>query len=274
MKTFAYKGLDGTGNLVNGTVSGSDESDITQVISELRESGIYPTQVTELAANEIGIPTSAQSFLSMKLSGTVSENEASIERGNAWYMLGLVLSSGVPRITAISTVTMALRHPKNIHIFECLKKGASEGSSIALSVNGLIPVTEVVILQLAEITGNVPHYLTLIRDVTENAITDDLAFEFSLLFPLFLETGFGVIKSLEEVRSSYPTDSEMYVVLGVMIEDFRSGSTFYEVIKKHPKHFSGIFVEMIHAGEIAGILDVTLREINREILKEYSRFTF
>jgi type IV pilus assembly protein PilC len=45
-------------------------------------------------------------------------------------------------------------------------------------------------------------------------------------------------------------------------EDVESGSTFTEALRKHPKIFDDLFVNMISAGEIGGILDTILQRLS------------
>jgi len=44
-------------------------------------------------------------------------------------------------------------------------------------------------------------------------------------------------------------------------EDVESGSTFTEALRKHPKQFDDLFVNMVAAGEVAGILDNVLHRL-------------
>jgi type IV pilus assembly protein PilC len=47
----------------------------------------------------------------------------------------------------------------------------------------------------------------------------------------------------------------------VVAEDVESGSTFSEALAKHPRIFDNLYVNMIKAGEIGGVLDVILRRL-------------
>ena len=46
-----------------------------------------------------------------------------------------------------------------------------------------------------------------------------------------------------------------------MLESVESGATLAEALKKFPKQFDDLFVNMIAAGEAGGILDAILRRL-------------
>ena len=46
--------------------------------------------------------------------------------------------------------------------------------------------------------------------------------------------------------------------LGEMAESIESGSTFAEALGQHPRIFNKLFVNMVKAGELGGVLDVVL----------------
>src|SRR5262249_43556612 len=52
--------------------------------------------------------------------------------------------------------------------------------------------------------------------------------------------------------------------LGISIE---SGCSFTEALRMHPKIFDHLFVSMVHAGEISGSLEVTLKRLTEFIEK-------
>ena len=50
-------------------------------------------------------------------------------------------------------------------------------------------------------------------------------------------------------------------MLGGVCEDVESGSTLSDAMAKHPKAFDRLYVKMVNAGEIGGVLDVILQRL-------------
>jgi type IV pilus assembly protein PilC len=50
-------------------------------------------------------------------------------------------------------------------------------------------------------------------------------------------------------------------ILGRLSEDIEGGSTLSEAMAKHPKCFSRLFVNMVAAGEVGGVLDIILSRL-------------
>ena len=75
-----------------------------------------------------------------------------------------------------------------------------------------------------------------------------------------IDAGLPLIKGLEILASQQenPTFKKMLTQIKSEVE---SGSTFADALKKHPKHFDRLYVNMVAAGEIGGILDEVLRRL-------------
>jgi len=50
-------------------------------------------------------------------------------------------------------------------------------------------------------------------------------------------------------------------ILGTVAEDVEAGSTLSDAMAKHPKAFDRLYVKMVNAGEIGGVLDVILQRL-------------
>ncbi len=85
-------------------------------------------------------------------------------------------------------------------------------------------------------------------------------------FATMIDAGLPLVQCLEILGSQQenPTFKE---VLKTIKEDVESGSTFADALKKHPKVFDPLFVNMIAAGEIGGILDTILNRLAEFIEK-------
>jgi type IV pilus assembly protein PilC len=44
--------------------------------------------------------------------------------------------------------------------------------------------------------------------------------------------------------------------------DVEAGVALHDALAKHPKHFSGLYVHMVQAGEAAGILDTMMERLS------------
>ncbi len=75
-----------------------------------------------------------------------------------------------------------------------------------------------------------------------------------------IDAGLPLIKGLEILASQQenPTFKKMLTQIKSEVE---SGSTFADALKKYPKHFDRLYVNMVAAGEIGGILDEVLRRL-------------
>ncbi len=72
-----------------------------------------------------------------------------------------------------------------------------------------------------------------------------------------ISSGIPLLESLEILKEQAENPGLVYV-LGMMVEDIRSGSDFSQALERHPKAFSNIFISMIRAGEASGQMDTIL----------------
>lgn len=89
---------------------------------------------------------------------------------------------------------------------------------------------------------------------------------FTRQFSVMLDAGLPLVQCLEILG-----DQEESKAFAAMIRqvrtDVESGSSLAEAMRKHPKAFDDLFVNMIAAGEAGGILDVILRRLASYIEK-------
>ncbi|MGV8075331.1 MAG: type II secretion system F family protein [Syntrophobacteraceae bacterium] len=85
-------------------------------------------------------------------------------------------------------------------------------------------------------------------------------------FSTMIDAGLPLVQSLEILheQQSNPT---FKVVLKQVKRDVEEGSTLSDAIKKHPKIFDSLFVNLVAAGEMGGILDVILSRLAAYIEK-------
>lgn len=83
---------------------------------------------------------------------------------------------------------------------------------------------------------------------------------FARQFSTMIDAGLPIIQCLDILYSQQENKTFKKVLKSVK-ESVESGSTLAESLKKYPKEFDDLFVNMIAAGEAGGILDVILRRL-------------
>ncbi len=80
-------------------------------------------------------------------------------------------------------------------------------------------------------------------------------------FSTMIDAGLPIIQCLDilQAQQENPTFKKM---LKDIKESVESGRTLAESLKKYPRHFDDLFVNMVAAGEAGGILDVILRRLS------------
>jgi type IV pilus assembly protein PilC len=75
-----------------------------------------------------------------------------------------------------------------------------------------------------------------------------------------IDAGLPIVQCLD-ILASQTENKKFRGVIRQLKEDVESGSTFTEALKKHNKIFDELFVNMISAGEVGGILDTILQRL-------------
>jgi type IV pilus assembly protein PilC len=81
-----------------------------------------------------------------------------------------------------------------------------------------------------------------------------------------IDAGVPLIQCLE-ILEEQQVDKLFKRIIGRIQRDVEEGSTFSEALRKHPKTFDPLFVSLIAAGEVGGILDVILNRLATYIEK-------
>lgn len=89
--------------------------------------------------------------------------------------------------------------------------------------------------------------------------TTDLV-TFTRLFATMIDAGLPIVQCLDILGGQ--TANKIFAnVLRDIKGAVEGGSTFSEALKRHPKVFDHLFVHLVHAGEIGGILDTILTRL-------------
>lgn len=83
---------------------------------------------------------------------------------------------------------------------------------------------------------------------------------FARQFSTMIDAGLPIIQCLD-ILYSQQNNSTFKKMLKQIKESVEGGATLAEALKKFPKHFDDLFVNMISAGEAGGILDAILRRL-------------
>ncbi|MFO0615535.1 MAG: type II secretion system F family protein [Polyangiaceae bacterium] len=89
--------------------------------------------------------------------------------------------------------------------------------------------------------------------------TQDIV-KFIRQFATMIDAGLPLVQCLEILASQEP-NKRFQNVLRDIKATVEQGSTFSDALKRHPKIFDDLFVNLVHAGEVGGILDTILNRL-------------
>jgi type IV pilus assembly protein PilC len=89
---------------------------------------------------------------------------------------------------------------------------------------------------------------------------------FTRQFATMINAGLPLVQCLEILSTQ--TENKIFAKAIAEIKfDVESGSTFADALKKHPKIFDELYVNLVHAGEVGGLLDTILGRLAKHIEK-------
>ncbi len=89
---------------------------------------------------------------------------------------------------------------------------------------------------------------------------------FTRQFATMIDAGLPLVQCLDILGKQQENKTFKKMLLKVK-EDVESGSTFADALKKHPKAFDELYVNLVAAGEVGGILDTILNRLAAYIEK-------
>lgn len=90
--------------------------------------------------------------------------------------------------------------------------------------------------------------------------TKDLV-TFTRLFATMIDAGLPLIQCLDILSNQQP-NKNFAAVLKDIKSHVEQGATFSEALKRHPKVFDELFTNLVHAGEVGGILDSIMARLS------------
>ena len=136
-----------------------------------------------------------------------------------------------------------------------LKKGEMEAGNEAavmaqLRAQSLLPMV------VKEKSKDISEYLTFLK---EKIKTKDMVI-FTRQFATMIDAGLPLVQCLDILGSQQENKTFKTIILQVK-NDVEQGSTFADALRKHPKPFDALYVNLVQAGEIGGILDTILNRL-------------
>ncbi len=89
---------------------------------------------------------------------------------------------------------------------------------------------------------------------------------FTRQFATMIDAGLPLVQCLEILGNQQENPTFKEVILKIK-EDVESGNTFADALSKHPKAFDRLYVNLVNAGEVGGILDTILNRLAAYIEK-------
>ena len=92
---------------------------------------------------------------------------------------------------------------------------------------------------------------------------------FSRQFATMVNSGLSMLRCLY-VLEEQTQNKKLAKVIGAVRADVEAGISLSDSLEKHPKVFSRLYVSMVRAGEVGGILDTVLNRLAAQLEKEDS----
>jgi type IV pilus assembly protein PilC len=92
---------------------------------------------------------------------------------------------------------------------------------------------------------------------------------FSRQFATMINSGLSMLRALS-VLEEQTENKKLAEVIGSVRADVEAGISLSDALEKHPKVFSRLYVSMVRAGEIGGILDEVLNRLAAQLEKDDS----
>ncbi len=97
-------------------------------------------------------------------------------------------------------------------------------------------------------------------------VTDKDIVVFTRQFATMINSGLPLIQCLD-ILATQSENKILGKAVGEIKITVEGGSTFADALKKHPKVFNDLYVNMVHAGETGGLLDTILQRLAKHIEK-------
>lgn len=142
-----------------------------------------------------------------------------------------------------------------------VKKGEMDAADEAV-VRGLLRRQGLKSINVKKKPKDVLEYLPFLKQkVKEKDIV-----VFARIFATMINAGLPLIQCLD-LLSQQEQNKTFAKIITTVKEDIEGGSTLHDALKKHPRVFDELFVNLVAAGESGGILDVILNRLSNYMEK-------
>ncbi len=121
----------------------------------------------------------------------------------------------------------------------------------------------VVVTSLAEKSGG---GFDLSKLSLGSGLTDKDLVVFTRQFGTMINAGLPLVQCLE-ILSTQSENKVLRESIGEVKTQVEAGSTFSDALRRHPKVFDDLYVNLVHAGEVGGLLDTILTRLAKYIEK-------
>ncbi len=112
--------------------------------------------------------------------------------------------------------------------------------------------------------GDVGAFFDRFKKVNEQALT-----VFSRQFATMINAGLAMVRCLD-ILSEQTEDKKLQTTLDQVRKDVESGQTLSAALARHPSVFSTLYISMVKAGEMGGVLDEVLERLAGFMEKDFS----
>jgi type IV pilus assembly protein PilC len=141
-----------------------------------------------------------------------------------------------------------------------VKKGELSAKSKDEAVD-LLRKQSVVVTSLEEKSGKAGFSLSF-----GSGLTDKDLVVFTRQFGTMINAGLPLVQCLE-ILSTQSENKVLRETVGEVKGQVEAGSTFSDALRRHPKVFDDLYVNMVNAGEVGGLLDTILTRLAKHIEK-------
>lgn len=106
-----------------------------------------------------------------------------------------------------------------------------------------------------------------LKGTKKQSVSDKDLVIFTRQFATMIDAGLPLVQCLE-ILSTQCDNRTFGALLADVKGDVESGTTYADALKKHPKVFSGLYCNMVQAGEVGGILDTILQRLAKQMEKD------
>jgi type IV pilus assembly protein PilC len=141
------------------------------------------------------------------------------------------------------------------------KKGEIEAANEA-ALRGILRRQGLTSITVKQKPKNLSEYLPFLKQkVKEKEVVI-----FARIFATMINAGLPLIQCLELLAQQEQNKTFAQIITAVK-EDIEGGSTLSDALRKYPKVFDDLFVNLVAAGESGGILDVILQRLSNYMEK-------